>query len=207
MIRKKFLKTVMLSVCISALSTGMVFAKSADNKTAEVTAQDTGAGSYQNTKADSSRDTKEESVQDAKTDSDLQELQNKIDQYVFGDHFDEIKKMGFAVTHTGPIDNYIEIGITPYSEENADYLYGIFGSENVKVIEGEEAVLFTTDGGTASDAAKEGNVNGAGEAENAPVTDTAADKKSSMLPIVGIAGVAALLGGAVAMSQKKKTSR
>ena len=52
-------------------------------------------------------------------------------------------KCGFkvcGVTHTGPRDGFIEIGITPYSEEYAGYLYGIFGSDMVKVVEGQQAV-------------------------------------------------------------------
>ncbi len=285
MTRAKFVKSIILGVCISALSTGMVFAGTIDIKRAEATVQDTG------------------------TDSELLKLQREIDKYVFEDHSDEIQKLGFSVTHTGPMDDFVEIGITPYSEENAEYLYKIFGSEKVKVVEGEKAVLYTAGGGSepntgvstmvidenlverldevidilhgdkaaeieskgiaithtspldgyievgilpyteenadfiygllgedmievtegqepgveattgiaddgvmritgaedGTDVAAEDNVDFA--AENAPVKDDAEGKKSSVLPIAGVAGVVVLLGAAVAIAQKKKASR
>ncbi len=120
MIKTKFVKALMLGVCLSAFSTGLALAGTVENKAAEVAAQDT------------------------VTDSDLAELQKEIDQYVFTDHFDEFQKLGFTVTYTGPVDNYVEIGITPYSDENAAYLYDIFGKDSVKVVKGEEVMLYTT---------------------------------------------------------------
>ncbi|WMJ88815.1 hypothetical protein [Anaerocolumna sp. MB42-C2] len=286
MIKTKFMKAIMLGLCVSVLSTGVAFAETIDSKSAEVTAQDSGI------------------------DSELLKLQSEIDQYVFIDHFKEIEKMGFTVTHTVPADHYVEIGITPYSDENADYLYDIFGNEKVKVIKGEEAVsyvacqaeapdtavssegidnnlvtrqdevnktlfedkvseletkgisiMYTTpiDGhievginpynednakfiysltgedmvkvvlgkepelmatsGLAADEVKtanavqdgkvkagEGNMEVVSIADNTPVEETAS-KDNNRLPIIGIAGVAALLGGVVLLSQKKKTSK
>jgi hypothetical protein len=44
------------------------------------------------------------------------------------------------VTHTGPQNDYVEIGITPYNDANANYLYGIFGKDMVKIVEGQPAV-------------------------------------------------------------------
>ncbi|ABR47685.1 copper amine oxidase domain protein [Alkaliphilus metalliredigens QYMF] len=66
--------------------------------------------------------------------------QREIDKYLFEDHAEEINKKGFMVTHTGPYDDYVEIGITPYNEENATYLYDIFGEDNVKIVEGQQAI-------------------------------------------------------------------
>lgn len=120
MIKTKFVKALMLGVCLSALSGGIAFAENTDTKGAEVT------------------------VQDSAADSGLTDLQSKIDRYVFKDHFDEIQKLGFSVIYTGQVDNYVEIGITPYGEENAAYLYDIFGKDQVKVVEGEPAELYTT---------------------------------------------------------------
>ncbi len=67
--------------------------------------------------------------------------QMEIDQYVFDQHKDEILAKGFKVTHTGPFENYIEIGIIPYNEENAEYLYNIFGRDIVKVVEGKHITI------------------------------------------------------------------
>ena len=71
---------------------------------------------------------------------ELYHKHREIDRYVFDDHAEELRLKGFGVTHTGPRDGFIEIGITPYSEEYADHLYEIFGSEMVKVVEGRQAV-------------------------------------------------------------------
>lgn len=67
--------------------------------------------------------------------------QEEIDQYIFEKHAKEIEEKEFTVTHTSPLEGYVEIGITPFSKENADYLYEIFGSDNVKVVEGQQAEL------------------------------------------------------------------
>ncbi|TAH64749.1 MAG: hypothetical protein EWM47_11990 [Anaerolineaceae bacterium] len=77
-------------------------------------------------------------------DSELYEKQREMDQYLFVDHTDEIAKMGFKVIYTGVAENYVEVGITPYNEEFAAYLYDKFGKELVKVVDTEEAVLYDT---------------------------------------------------------------
>jgi hypothetical protein len=74
--------------------------------------------------------------------------QRQIDKYLFEDHADDIAVLGFTVTHTAPMDTYVEIGITPFTRENADYLYGAFGSDMVKVVQGEQAVLLTGEAST-----------------------------------------------------------
>lgn len=71
--------------------------------------------------------------------SHLTQKHIEIDQYVFKENFKEIQGRGFTITHTGPMEGYIEIGITPYSEEHAEYLYEIFGRDSVKVVEGQQA--------------------------------------------------------------------
>ncbi|SHO53076.1 hypothetical protein [Anaerocolumna xylanovorans] len=129
MIKTKFLKAIMLGLCVSTFYTGVAFADTIDSKSAEVTTQDTGA------------------------ESDLLKLQSEIDQYVFADHFNEIEKKGFTVTQTSQADNYVEIGITPFSDDNANYLYDIFGKDKVKVVKGEEAVLYKTNEAVAPDTA------------------------------------------------------
>lgn len=76
--------------------------------------------------------------------NDLIQKQQEIDQYLFINHAAEVAQQGFMVTHTGPRDSYIEIGIRPYNEENAQYLYEIFGQDLIKVVEGQQAVLLET---------------------------------------------------------------
>lgn len=80
-------------------------------------------------------------VQNAGNEKLLLEKQSQIDKYIFEEHAGEIKQKGFKVTHTGQANGYVEIGITPFNKENADYLYKIFGDDIVKVVKGEQAVL------------------------------------------------------------------
>ena len=48
--------------------------------------------------------------------------QKEIDENLFKDNLEKIREKGFTVTHTAPMEDYVEIGITPYSEENANYI-------------------------------------------------------------------------------------
>jgi hypothetical protein len=67
---------------------------------------------------------------------DMLEKQQEIDKYIFEEHSAELAEKGITVTHTGPLENAVEIGITPYNEENANYFYEIFGTKHVQVVEG-----------------------------------------------------------------------
>lgn len=85
-------------------------------------------------------------------DPDLLKLQQQIDQFVFEQHLGEFADQGFSVTHTGPMDSYVEIGIQPYSDKSAEYLYSMFGKERVKVVEGQFASTLAADVGAAEPA-------------------------------------------------------
>ncbi|MGE5629466.1 MAG: hypothetical protein ACM3TR_00040 [Caulobacteraceae bacterium] len=84
-------------------------------------------------------------IQQVKNQDVLVQKQNEIDQYIFEQHKDEFAKLGFTVTNTGvdPVHKWVEVGITPYTAENADYIYNIFGKDMVKVTEGVQAVTLT----------------------------------------------------------------
>ncbi|WML44191.1 hypothetical protein [Neobacillus sp. PS3-40] len=71
------------------------------------------------------------------------EKQKEVDHYIFEVKKDELAKKGITVTHTVPLENQVEIGITPYNRENANYFYKAFGKVDVKVVEGEQAVTMT----------------------------------------------------------------
>ncbi len=116
----QLIKTVMLGLCLSTLYTGVTYASTIDNKAAEVTIKDIAPG------------------------TDLSKLQSDIDQYVFTDHTADIEKQGFQVTQTVVTNGYVEIGITPFSDENANYLYDLFGKDNVKVVKSDEVKVFKT---------------------------------------------------------------
>lgn len=75
-------------------------------------------------------------------DSRLYEKQREIDQYLFVDHVKEIENMDFNIIYTGVAESYVEIGITPYNDEHAAYLYDRFGTELVKVVDTDEVILY-----------------------------------------------------------------
>lgn len=149
MIKSKFKRTLILGMCFTAMSTGVALASGVGSQPAVLPGQMPAdmvkleirqAGGIQEVPVDSldaavsyptqwTREIKEEIFQ----------KQREIDKYLFEDHAEAILKKGFSVTHTGPFDGYVEIGITPYSEENAKYLYDIFGKEQIKVVEGQQA--------------------------------------------------------------------
>lgn len=76
------------------------------------------------------------------TDDNIIEKQNEINKYLFEDHVDEIAEMGFEVTYTAPVDHYIEVGIIPFNQKNADYLKNIFGDE-VTIVEGSKVAIIS----------------------------------------------------------------
>lgn len=60
--------------------------------------------------------------------------------------FDAFEHEGITIYHTGidVISNRVEIGISPYSEENAEKVYERYGRDMIQVVEGEAA---TTEAG------------------------------------------------------------
>lgn len=145
MFKLKLMKGILFGTCISLLSSGAAFAATKGEaptvQAAAVSAEDKGEGQSGNSGG-----------QDSRTDEGLLEKQKEIDQYVFTDNIDKLKEMGFEAVYTGQAEGYVEIGITPYKEEYADFLYEQFGKETVKVVEGEKAMLYTTMETSAPDA-------------------------------------------------------
>lgn len=69
----------------------------------------------------------------------LADKQNEIDRYVFEQHAKDFADKGITVTNTGVMGDAVEVGILPYNQANADYIYSIFGKDMVKVVEGVQA--------------------------------------------------------------------
>lgn len=120
MFRAKLLKALALGLCMSALFTGAAYAQS-------------GGGTSSSFRGEISAE-----------DKVLFDKQLEIDRYLFADHVKEVEKKGIQVNYTGVADTYVEIGISDYSDDKADYLYNIFGKDIVKVVAAEQAVLYNT---------------------------------------------------------------
>lgn len=71
--------------------------------------------------------------------------QDEINKLVFNDYAREIEQMGFQIIYTGVADDYVEVGISPFNQENVDLLYELLGSDQLKVVESEDVVLYTGD--------------------------------------------------------------
>lgn len=128
-VQSKLAKTFAVSVCAALLMTGSAFA-------AEGGVVPGSMGGGTNSSSGAAADL---TIQPAVIDDGTLKLQREIDEYLFVTHQKEMEKLEFKVTHTAPMDGVVEIGITPYEEEYADYLYGIFGADNIRVVQGEQA--------------------------------------------------------------------
>ncbi len=76
--------------------------------------------------------------------SEMYSKQSAIDKYLFEEHKDEIAAKGITVTHTVAGKDFVEVGITPFNKENADFIYKVLGTEQVKVVEGTLAMTYAT---------------------------------------------------------------
>jgi hypothetical protein len=72
------------------------------------------------------------------------EKQKEIDQFIFVEKKEELAQKGITVSTTSPLENYVEIGITPFTEENASYFYDEFGKDTIKVVKGMQNITKTT---------------------------------------------------------------
>ncbi|MEL1136072.1 hypothetical protein AAC978_12880 [Desulfitobacterium sp. THU1] len=205
MVKLKIAKSLVLGICLTLASSGAVYAT--DDKTAAEA-----AGQIQPAAASTmlAPDTAVSSPANPGPEipADLLKLQREIDQFVFDQHRGEFAEKGFSVTHTGPMADYVEIGIQPYSEANAIYLYGMFGKEKVKVVEGQFAVTLAANTGGAEPAMDTPLSAPVGEiATDAKITSAESDNKgaednaSSNTLLYGIGAVVVLGAGAFGIKQ------
>jgi hypothetical protein len=142
------LKAFILGVGITFLSSGMAFAGTEEIMPVKGEAQDSvilrGAGSSPDEVGPTEPVLYDKGMDTPiayEVNEELLKKQSEIDIYLFKEHYEEIREKGIFITHTGPLDSVVEIGITPYSDANAEYLYGIFGKDMVAVVEGQVAQL------------------------------------------------------------------
>lgn len=203
MIKKKLMQTCVLSLSVLVLSSGYALADSGGGQPAaplpvkepQPVAQDRPVSQPAPDQPVSDKGTMPQPPEN----SAVYQKQREIDQYVFEQHKQEIEAKGFTVTHTGPMDAYVEVGITPYTQENADYLYGIFGRDMVKVVEGQQAVLLAADGNAAEPAAPP-----VADISTTSAKEESAKNSSSPLPVIYTAGGVILLGGIFALTRKAR---
>ncbi len=118
MIRKKLFKIISLSLALSVSSIGFAFAETKENLDEPV------------------------SIQIRAADEVMYEAQAEIDKLLFEQSYaKDLEEKGISITHTATVDDYVEVGITPYTPENADVVIKLLGKDNVKVVEGIQAEI------------------------------------------------------------------
>ncbi|MEL7649953.1 MAG: hypothetical protein AAGU76_17870 [Sedimentibacter sp.] len=116
MFNKNIFKSVSVGACLAVASMGTAFAQSLPPDAAVVKIA---------------------------VDEAMYEVQAGFDKVLFEEKAKEIEEKGITVTHTSPIDGYVEVGITPFSQENKEFIENLLGGEQVTVVEGNQAVLYT----------------------------------------------------------------
>jgi hypothetical protein len=120
------------------------------------------------------------------------EKQKEIDQYIFVDKKEELEERGITVTHTGPLENTVQIGILPYTQENINYFHEVFGEDQVTVVDGQIAVTFIA-GDEEENTLKDEPTNGKGKA------------LTSLYYLIALLIV--LVGIMIAIQKKKKATK
>lgn len=149
---------------------------------------------------------------------EMYDKQLEADRYLFADHTEEIAAKGITVTHTAATNEYVEIGITPFNEENAEFIYDALGREQIKVIEGTMNVIFETGAADGEKVYKAELYNGEVEAISAPADDqraymtantvsASAESTNLIAALSAAAAAAVLLGGALFILRRRKMAR
>lgn len=118
MFNKKLFKILSLSLSLSIASMGFAFAET------------------QPAKAPS----EEVSIKLMAPNEAMNVKQAEIDKLLFEDNAKVLEEKGISIIYTVAVDDIIEVGITPYTPENADYVSKLIGKENVDISEGVMAV-------------------------------------------------------------------
>ena len=125
--KSKILKALILGIFMSVMSSILVFAN--DNEANRgVTDSSDSIVSVQ-------------VVNEEVVDENILKKQEEINVLLFDQYKDEISQKGFQITNTSTFKEYVEVGILPYSDGSADYLYAILGKDMVKIIEGQEFMI------------------------------------------------------------------
>ena len=124
----------------------------------------------------------------------VMEKQIELDKYMMKDNGKVFIDKGFNIYKTMPNEDYLEIGISPFTEENANYIYELLGKDNARVVEVPESEL------VYNTLAAESNVEDAVLYAN----DTEDSKPEPFKnPMVLGLGALAVLGGGLIVSKRK----
>jgi hypothetical protein len=180
MMRSKIVRTLVLGMCITVFSTGIAYAETGRGVSAAPGGEkeiliDLGEGAPDRPVSSPAPD------ETVSVNPEILAKQIELDRYLFGQGAQELADRGFTVTHTVPLDNYVEIGINPYNEKNAEFLYETLGRDKIKIVEGTQAIAMDL-------AVQTGAV-----AEIAGANDAAEKNSGISFPIFSAIGIAVLV--------------
>jgi len=237
MLRSKLVKSFILGLSLSVVFSAAAFAEvdrdqEAKDQEIKIQIEQVGTGSAEVTgvapDAPVSSDGNTSSAYNP-VDEALYQMQSEIDRLLFGTHKEELARKGITVTHTGAVSEYVEVGITPFSEDHAAYISKLLNGYEIKVVEGFLAIPYSdgAEGGEELMYATGAPVDEVPEGE-APVEDadivlsddevkivSVTDESVSAsvnqtLPAALITGIAAavlaVLGGILAVVKKMKAA-
>ncbi|MDD3840694.1 MAG: hypothetical protein PHP06_09025 [Clostridia bacterium] len=100
--------------------------------------------------------------------------------------------------------NYVEIGIMPYNQENAEYIYDILGRDRVKVVEGQQA---EAEGELAETYSTSSDANDMGVEVAIDENQQESKPGAPNIATIYIVGALVLLGAGVVMLRRLKTTK
>ena len=120
MIKRKLVNAFALGLCLAALSTGTAFAMEASSSVPM-------------------------GVEDLSDElRALYAKQAEIDTLLFKDHAKELEEKDIFINYTSVNNDMIEIGISEFSEDKADFIYEIVGKDQVKVVAFDESIIYAS---------------------------------------------------------------
>ncbi len=140
--KSKYIKGIMLGLCISALSSSVVFAQEVSSNVTAINV-----------------------VAEPEGTKELMEKQRQIDQYLFEDHAKDLEAKDIFVNYTSIAGDSIEIGISPYNDENANYLYDALGKDGIKIVEFDQSVIYQSGVAVDGAAVEDGKMYKGGDVE------------------------------------------
>jgi len=222
MLKSKLVKSFIFGLSLSVIISSAAFAQPENERELKIQIEQVGGGTDAIT--DIAPDTP---VSSGPVSEAMYLRQSEIDRILFEDYRDEIAKKGFTVTGTSATNEYIEIGITPFSEENAAYLREILGDGEIRIVEGVQAATYSkaftgnSDMANATDVAADNKLTEEAHVEDANIVSALddaqevaktisvpADAAPTAYTIAGIAAVVlAAAGCLLVMKRRVKAAR
>lgn len=130
MIKSKTAKALIIGTCMVLSSAMGVYADTNDTKVPPAVVQP----------AENQDGVMTIQIESVKNNDVLTQKQQEIDKYVFEEHKADMEKLGINITSTAVVGDFVEVAMAPFDTQKAQYLYDIFGNQQMLVVSGDQAV-------------------------------------------------------------------